>query len=267
MRWVGKRTLRPLALIAPLAVGGLILLVHGPISQDAVYHRFADESVLEGVPHAGDVLSNVAFLLAGSAGLLYLARDRSRRGLADPRERRPYALFFFGILLTAFGSAWYHLAPDTDRLFWDRLPMAIAFMALFAAVLADRVSPALVSRLLWPLIALGAASVLYWRLTEQWGRGDLRPYALVQYYAIVAIALILLLYPARHTRSGMLWAAAGGYVLAKIFELCDEPVLRATGFVSGHTLKHITAGLATGFILWMLVLRRPLTSSASAEPG
>ena len=31
------------------------------------------------------------------------------------------------MLLTAVGSSYYHLAPDNERLFWDRLPMTIAF--------------------------------------------------------------------------------------------------------------------------------------------
>ncbi len=259
-----RRWLRLAALAAPPVLGGLVLKLHGPIAQDAAYHRFADQSVWAGIPHAGDVLSNVAFLAAGASGLVFLAGRRSHRAFRDPRERPPYVVFFTGILLTAFGSAWYHGAPDTDRLFWDRLPMATAFLGLFAAVMADRVSARWSSWLLWPLLAAGAASVLYWRVTERAGRGDLRPYALVQYSTIAAVAVILLLYPARHTHSGLLWGAAGGYALAKIFELADLPVLRATGLVSGHTLKHVTAGLASGCVLWMLARRRPLPPAATA---
>jgi len=262
VRSPGPDTLRRIAILAPVALGGLVLLLHGPLADDPAYHRFADESTVAGIPYAGDVLSNAAFLLAGGAGLLVLATRRSIQAFGDPRERLPYALFFLGILFTALGSTWYHLAPDTDRLFWDRLPMSIAFMALFAAVLADRVSPVLSHRWLWPLIAAGVGGVVYWRLTEQAGRGDLRPYALVQYATIFAIALILALYPARHTQAGLLWAAAGGYVIAKVFELTDRPVLEATGFVSGHTLKHIAAGLATGLVVWMIARRRPLPEAA-----
>ncbi len=265
MRPPAGPTLRAVVLLAPLVLGVLILLVHGPIAQDPAYHRFADRSVVAGIPHAGDVLSNAAFLLAGAAGLAFLGTSRARSAFRDPRERTPYALFFLGILGTAFGSAWYHLAPDTGRLFWDRLPMAVAFLALAAAVLADRVSVDLSARILWPLLALGAASVVYWRLTEQAGRGDLRPYALVQYDTVAAIALVLLLYPARQTGGGLLWAAAGGYALAKVFELADEPILRATGAVSGHTLKHVAAGLASGCVLWMLARRKPLPAPARAS--
>ncbi len=38
--------------------------------------------------------------------------------------------------MTSFGSAYYHLVPDNDRLMWDRLPMAAAITALVAATLS-----------------------------------------------------------------------------------------------------------------------------------
>src|SRR5205814_6907281 len=107
---------------------------------------------------------------AGFWGLLSL----SQAGMA----RREYAIFFFGALLTAFGSGYYHLAPDNARLVWDRLPMTLAFMALLAAVIADRVSVAAGRRLLLPALVAGAASVVYWHWSEERGVGDLRPYAL-----------------------------------------------------------------------------------------
>src|SRR5262249_48787388 len=161
--------------------------------------------------------------------------NRSSSAFRESRERLPYFFFFAGVLLTAFGSAWYHLAPDHDRLVWDRLPMTVAFLSLFVAFLGARIRQDLVPRLLAPLLALVIASVLYWRITEHAGRGDLRPYALVQYYPILALGLLLILYPARYSHSGALWSVGVLYGLAKAFELSDEPIFRATGFVSGHT--------------------------------
>ena len=49
-------------------------------------------------------------------------------------------MLFFGLVLTAFGSSYYHLAPDKARLVWDRLPMTVEFMPLVAAVIAERIS-------------------------------------------------------------------------------------------------------------------------------
>jgi hypothetical protein len=43
------------------------------------------------------------------------------------------------------------------------------------------------------------------------------------------------------------------YAFSKVFELTDTAVYKATAdVVSGHTLKHITAALATYLILWLL---------------
>jgi hypothetical protein len=72
---------------------------------------------------------------------LLFRRDSLRPGgpFLTAAERWPFAPFFAGVGLTAFGSAYYHLEPTNDRLLWDRLPMTVAFMGLFAAVLSERV--------------------------------------------------------------------------------------------------------------------------------
>src|SRR5262249_28042753 len=155
-----------------------------------------------------------------------------------------YFIFFAGVFLAGFGSAYYHWAPDNSRLFWDRLPMTLAFTSLFVAVIDERVSSFWAGRLLVPLLVLGAFSVFYWRWTEAADHGDLRLYVLVQYGLILSMGLALLLFPSRSEASiSFVWVAAA-YALAKIFELADAPIFRMTGWVSGHTLKHVFAGAA-----------------------
>jgi hypothetical protein len=44
--------------------------------------------------------------------------------------------------------------------------------------------------------------------------------------------------------NNIVFSGLGLYVLAKIFEGIDKPVFATNGFVSGHTLKHLVAGLA-----------------------
>ena len=61
-----------------------------------------------------------------------------------------------------------------------------AFMALFAAVIGERISGRLGLVLLGPLMAVGLGSVFYWALTEARGQGDLRPY----YFVLLAGALL-----------------------------------------------------------------------------
>lgn len=129
------------------------------------YHDFADTRVWLGIPHFGDVVSNLLFAIAGLWGLLWLSREPSRVKFVDPRERWPYLVLFFGLLLTAFGSAYYHLAPDDARLVWDRLPMTMIFMPLAAAVIAERISVRAGLWLLPVLTAVGIASVLVWRVS------------------------------------------------------------------------------------------------------
>lgn len=39
-------------------------------------------------------------------------------------EALGWFLFYAGNVAAAFGSAYYHLKPDDDRLIWDRLPVS-----------------------------------------------------------------------------------------------------------------------------------------------
>jgi hypothetical protein len=167
--------------------------------------------------------------------------------------------------LTAFGSAYYHLQPNNARLVWDRLPMTIAFMAIVAALIAERISVQTGLWLLPVLVVTGMASVLVWYQSEMNGAGDLRFYATVQAYSLLFL-LIALLLPPRYTRSSDLVIIAGFYVLAKVLETFDKPIFDALGHVvSGHTLKHLAAAGAAYWILRMLQRRRPLPAPASGS--
>jgi hypothetical protein len=243
-----------LAVIAALA-GFLI----SPIPQNPAYHRLADGRAWFGVPNALNVLSNAGFVLVGAFGLRCVLGAGARSGAAfrEPRERWPYVVFFGGLLLTGFGSAYYHWAPGNERLAWDRLPLAITVMGLLDATIAERIGVRPALRLLVPLVALAGASVVYWHLTELRGGGDLRPYVLVQFYPIVAIPLMLWLLPPRYTRGGDLLAAAATYALAKLPELGDAWIFSLTHVASGHTLKHLMAALAGYWVWHMLRHRRP----------
>ena len=114
------------------------MLAHGPIAQPDNYHAFADGRECFHLPNAADVVSNLGFLLVGVWGL-WAFRNPERRaalGAAWPG----YATFFSGVALTAIGSGYYHLEPDNARLFWDRLPIAIACSGLVAAAASSYAS-------------------------------------------------------------------------------------------------------------------------------
>lgn len=215
----------------------LATLLHGRIPQDPAYHLFADARSFAGIANFWDVFSNLPFLMVGLYGL-----SRSRR-LTELKCKSAYTALCVGVFLVSLGSAYYHYSPSTPALLWDRLPMTVAFMALFSLLLEERVTQS--RRTLLPLIAVGLASAAYWSWTESRGAGDLRPYILVQFLPIILIPLILALYPRKYLSNNLLVAALTLYVAAKLFESYDRQVLASISIVSGHTIKHLLAGAAT----------------------
>lgn len=237
-----------------LAVAAVFLLAP-PIPQDPAYHGFADGRARLGIPNFGDVMSNLPFTIVGIAGLGALWRGWFGAPSMGDGDPLPFVYFFVGVTMVGPGSAWYHLGPTNSTLFWDRLPMTLAFMALVAAVLSDRVSRGWVAcRGLNLLVFAGAASVVWWDLSEMRGAGDLRAYALVQFWPVVLIPLVLWLFPdGRHIRARYLVAALAFYALAKLAEYYDHGIFALSGnTVSGHTLKHLLAAGAPAAILAMM---------------
>lgn len=247
------RSKAPFLLIALAVVIAIIAVLLPPIPQPLSYHNFADQRGWLGIRNFGDVISNVPFALVGFAGLIVLLGPRAPR-FTDPRERWLYLFMFAGLILTAFGSGYYHLAPNNARLVWDRIPIMMVFMALLAAVIAERVSvPA--GLILFPVFeAAGVGSVLLWRATELAGHGDLRFYAAVQVYSILVL-LLALLFPAKYTRGSDFAVVVALYVLAKVLEETDRQVFAVGHIISGHTLKHLAAATAGYWILRMLQKR------------
>lgn len=249
------------AALAALVLGGL-----PPLAQDPAYHRLADGRAWLGVPNALNVLSNAGFAVVGALGLAvtWRRRDGASSAFVDGRERWPYTAFFLALALTGLGSAYYHWAPGNGRLAVDRFPLAVAIMALLAAVIAERASVTAGLRLLLPLMALGMASVIVWHLGEQQGHGDLRLYALVHFYPMLAVPLLLLTGERRYTGAGWLGAATLVYGVAKLCEVLDARIFGWGGMVSGHTLKHVGAAGAAYCVVQMLRVRRPVASDPVA---
>jgi len=241
--------------LAVVLVVGAALLPTFP--QPADYHNFADQRGWLGIPNFGNVVSNVGFAVVGVLGLLALLRQPSRIHFLDPKEKWPYLIIFFGLILTAAGSSYYHLAPDNSRLVWDRLPMTIVFMSLVAALIAERFSVRAGLTLLPFLLAIGMGSVWQWWWSEAHGRGDLRFYAGVQLYAMLAVILALFL-KSRYTRRSDLAVLAGFYLLAKLTETFDNQIFSVGHLASGHTIKHILAAVGSYWILRMLEQRKPV---------
>ena len=231
-----------LILLALATIIGLLFL--GPIPQDQLYYQFADSRTLLNIPNALNVLSNLAFLGIAGIGFWQLKLHSPATSVVLYSK-----LFTFGVLLTAFGSAWFHLLPSNASLVWDRLPMTIAFSTFFVCILQDYVTERS-KALFWPVLLFSISSVFFWYWTEQIGKGDLRPYILVQFLPILLLPFILIMYKPRYTRVFPLLIALILYVLAKISEAKDMEIYELTNqWLSGHSLKHILAAIGAYYII------------------
>jgi hypothetical protein len=260
-----NRTARILCLVLITAATALVVAALPRIPQDPAYHNFADQRSFLGVANAFDVLSNIPFLLVGLFATWFLLHPQSKALFTTNAERWLFALFFIGAAFVGIGSGYYHIAPNNDTLVWDRLPMTLGFMGLVSALLAERIGPkaGLVSAP--PLLLLGLASVIYWKLSESHGHGDLRFYAFVQYFPLILVPLLLWLFPARYTRSLDYLGVLGFYIAAKLAEHFDRFIFSLTHVVSGHTLKHLLAAGAVAWIFRML-LKRTIVFMQATEP-
>ena len=227
-----------------------------PLPQPVEYHQFADQRSFFGIPRFNDVMSNLAFLISGAAGLVFLqrvCRTSASVQFQHRRESLPYWVLFSSVVLVAFGSIYYHRTPDSDHLLWDRLPIATGMAALLAATITERIDPKPGLRSLPLLAILGIFSVLYWYWSERQGAGNLNFYIVMQSYSILLIVWLSLRFPSRYTQGDGIYPVVALYALAKVFELLDGQIFVLTqGCISGHTLKHLTAAYAAYRIVQLL---------------
>jgi thiamine transporter ThiT len=214
----------------------LQLNAHGHTHLYAHGHPFIDARVLWGIPNALDVLSNLAFIPMGLWGLwsLHRAPDVQRA------TRQSASVFFIGLLLTCLSSSAYHWAPSVWGLALDRAGMAVAFAGVLGLAVAERVS---LRAAPWVWGSVGVAGLL--AILLNYTTGAIAPWAIVQFGGM-AVVLWAAVQPKQAGALGVRWSVLIAiYVVAKLFELGDESVFKATGdLMSGHSLKHIVASLA-----------------------
>lgn len=228
---------RIVCLVGVILAAVSIVINLPPIPQDLSYHGFSDGKTRWGIENGSNVLSNISFIIAGFVGLL------RTKGRSWSKMTFMWKFFFCSIVFVGFGSAYYHWQPSNNTLFWDRLPMTLGFAALTACVCAERFGVRIGGLLFGPLVLSGVLSALYWLITEQAGRGDLRPYILVQYLPILLVPLILILFPNQSKGDRYYWILLCSYIIAKGFEMQDNHIFEMTHYlISGHTLKHLIAG-------------------------
>jgi len=180
------------------------------IQKQYEYNNFADCKCMCNIKNYYNVLSNLMFVIGG----LYNIFD-------------DFILCLCSILV-CIGSAYYHLNPNIDTLFYDRLPMQISFTYLILSKITLNIYEQI-------FIVLYSFYVLIkWKFTL-----DLIPYASFQ----TALIIYWLLFDKQMLLSIIC------YILAKICEDLDYEIYYLThNSISGHTLKHIFAGYALFFI-------------------
>ncbi len=245
-------------LLGTALLGLIIAFLVKPIPQDLKYHQFADQRLLLGIPHFGDVLSNLPFLIIGIWGLILLLRySNDPKRMESKAEISSWIVAFLGIALVGPGSAYYHNHPTNETLIWDRLPIAVGFMGIFCIMVSERVQINYGKRLLWPLVALAIISVLYWAITEKNFAGDLRLYGFVIFYPMIGIPLLLILFPPKYSGVRYVIEMLILYAIAKVFEATDKEIFSWTQeIISGHTLKHLFSAAATWSLIRYISFRR-----------
>lgn len=224
----------------------IIDMMLSPIPQDQSYHNFADQRTYLSIPNFSNVITNISFVIIGIIGLGML-----KRSSAGTAVNIIYSVIFAGIFLTGLGSAYYHYNPDNNTLVFDRIPMTLVFMAFLSATVSEWIDLRAGILLLIPLLGLGILSVLWWHHTELNAAGDLRVYAFVQFYPMIAIPVIFFLFRSSANNAGLhflIWVIVW-YLIAKIAESFDKQIYSMTRFISGHSVKHIAATIATWYIL------------------
>ena len=244
-------------LLLSIAIVGLLAAAFAPrIGQDPAYHLFADQASYLSIPNALNVLTNLLFAWVGCEGLYRLIVQKSLRH--EQRILPAYIGFFAALILIALGSGYYHWAPDNQTLTLDRLPITIAFMSFFTILLGERISLKLATRLFPWLLVAGIASIVYWHYSELEARGDLRPYAVVQFLPVLMTPFILLMFKSRYTRGADFWWFLAWFLVARVCELLDREIMNLLAVISGHSLKHVTAAIGCLVFLRQLRFREAL---------
>jgi hypothetical protein len=228
----------------------VVLFIYGPLPQDPDYHQFADRRTIFGVRNFINVLSNVPFLLVG------LKVFRGCKDMMETSARYICKSLFAGFILLTIGSGYYHFNPTNATLVYDRLCMVIIFMSFFAFTIHESINAASGFISFFVLNVVGVLSVVYWIATENTGRGDLRSYAMVQFFPVVAIPIVLILYKPAFPTVKEIMAVFAFFAIAKLAEQWDQQIFEVSAYtLSGHSLKHFLMA-ASGYQIVLLVKRR-----------
>ena len=230
----------------------VLALSYGPIPQPQNYHAFADDRVFWNIPNAFDVMSNLAIIYPGIIGLAFVHERRNNSVVSDD-ETSIHITLFAGMILTFAGSVWFHLEPNDSTMLWDRLGMSIVIGSCISLMINDLWDRGLAGKIHIPIVIASITSVLWWPVFD-----DLRVYFIIKHQPFIIFPILMLFGVRIYDKiSGYYWGLSM-FILATAFEFADQAIFDATGFISGHTLKHIAAGIGLWFLMTMVRDRQKL---------
>lgn len=224
----------------------IVALFYGPISQPQEYHDFADDREILGIPNALDVMSNLAIIYPGVVGLAFVHESRKLPKVSEDEISIQITLFS-GMILTFAGSVWFHLDPTDSTMLWDRLGMSVVIGSCISLLIHDMWDRNLAAKIHLPIVIASILSVLWWPVFD-----DLRVYFIVKHHPFILFPIFLFCGHRIYDKtSGYYWGLSM-FLLATIFEFADQQIFEITGIISGHTLKHLAAGIGLWFLMVMI---------------
>uniref|UniRef100_A0ACD5VT91 Uncharacterized protein n=1 Tax=Avena sativa TaxID=4498 RepID=A0ACD5VT91_AVESA len=260
------------AIAGGAVLASALLLVATPrLRHSPALHLFADMRNLLGVPNTLNVLTAYPLLLAGVPGLILCLFGSGCFGISLKWEALGWFLFYAGNVGAAFGSAYYHLKPDDDRLIWDSLPayilnpsitigekcvhlgfhMMMSASSLLSILVIERVDERAGLSCLISLLSLLLVSTAFERVLD-----DMRLWVVLNLVPCVVIPAMIFLFPPKYTHSRFWFLATGFYLLARFEGLADRKVYSVNRyFISGHSLEHLCFAMVTLILTVMLSFR------------
>ncbi len=192
------------------------------------YHNFADKRTLVGLPNAMNVLSNLFIIIP----VIYLLKHKTYNTNNN--------LLIIHITLLSLVSAYYHYNPSDKSIFWD-----IIMIATLSIIVLNIINEYKCGLLFYILAIL---SVVYWKQT-----GDIRLYLLI----LIGVPIIFFLKyydnEEEDETKKNLYIILFFTILYRFVEYYDHQIYDLTNnMISGHTLKHIFAGLSILYIVKLL---------------
>ena len=242
------------ALAATVLAVTLGLLAWGPMPIEPQAQRYADGRAWLNVPNALNVLTNLPVFWLAVWGWCATHTSTWPRSL-----RVPMQWFHLSALVTSLISASHHATPNDAMYVLVAVGQAISFgmlaLALFSDRLDHRFGSAAACACGATAFGLAGAAMLYAGPAS--GATDLRPLVLLEVASILFILMGALNLPGAHTLNSNWVVLLFLYALSRILGFGDAVIFRTTGWISGHSLMHLSLAATVGWVAyWASVVPR-----------